>query len=920
MALEALSYDHTFWREKLPDAEKGLSLEMRLHLIFSLTMYLSVSVRQLMHWIFTTDIPSVFRRVSIFMGFFESEITPEAQFGPAMLFGLWRTRGRWPRAQSHLREMTIPCAHELALQDSNRLINNPHLQIKMKTLTIHKLRALLHPQKLIEVFKELAPFMWQILHTFCASPNNHRRRKAAEADAAAAALGPLDEDVPMPDLNSDDDEDWADDPNLESGESDPDSVPPHWGHEYVGFSRNPVFAILLSLSMLIFVRNRATNVLPLILGLFFKISGTSSRVVQMLSNAGICVSSDTIERLKVLISEDAIGLAVELITSGQVFFTIFDNINIFLRKSQQRLNNTDDMINATNCAIIGIDDVEPLTAADLAEKLALRGNRAKAKPTDILPTPEDDEIVGRSFVALIAEMIVAYCPGNREWEERKDIATAVAAMMPLDRPLPPVKTNARPFGVFDVNEGSKKGVVKVLQSVQERSTLSQKIWSSISRIFVGDWLTSNNLRGARRDRTDDVNAMERLEYADELSAPWHFALQATHMLMRTHYGHAVEDPASLAAHKGLLNRKWDVNKPNYAAAKSLIRHSLIARILHCVMVLQGFTLYSQLAGWSPTLEDIQTIALVISNDFATATAARKAQAAGDDWMAHSIYFIRDSLFFMLFEKAVSFADAGQLIRVLKYWGLAFRGVGQHNYARECAEVLVRWTYELPAKLRLALERSWFVNRFGKMGRFIPSDLYLEQLNYWVKRVYIASGAGVTIQYIIRKGSACVEAFRDISHMVANFFGDPDRARRHKEVKFQQDIEALVSEMQRLKFHVVSTKAHFVPAPPPKKISKKTTADTSPRSAVVDVFVKGSEEWNSKFNEFIRATTYDKELGYPLAPEAADTGSDVLRTGTAFDNSANPLTYETYADLHGNDGEGAMGAGALGGGDEFYGSE
>jgi hypothetical protein len=156
-------------------------------------------------------------------------------------------------------------------------------------------------------------------------------------------------------------------------------------------------------------------------------------------------------------------------------------------------------------------------------------------------------------------------------------------MMPLDRPLPPEKTDGRPFGLFDVNEGSKKGVVKVRQSVQERSTLSQKIWSSISRIFVGDWLTSNNLRAARRDRTDDINAMERLEYADELSAPWHFALQATHIIMWTHYGQAVEDPASLAAHKGLLNRKWDVNKPNYAAAKSLIWHSLIARILHCVM-------------------------------------------------------------------------------------------------------------------------------------------------------------------------------------------------------------------------------------------------------------------------------------------------------------------------------------------------
>ncbi|KAJ7367233.1 hypothetical protein DFH08DRAFT_1005503 [Mycena albidolilacea] len=879
-------------------------------------MYLSILVRQLIYWIFTTNIPSVSRRVSFFMGFNESESTPEAQFGPAMLFGLWCDQIRWPRAQKHLRTMTILCAHELALQDSNRLINNPELRIKMKTLTIHKLQTLLHPQKLIQVFKDLAPFMWQILHTFCASLNNHRRRQAAEIAVPVDDLG---EDDPMPDVGSEDEEDWADDPNLESGEVDPDSVLSHWLQEYAGFARNPVFlirnlqVILLCLSMLVFVRNCATNVLPLILGLFLKVSGTSTRVIQMLSNVGVCVSGDTIKQLKERVSEDTINLAVELITSRRVFFTIFDNINIFLRKSQQRLSNTNNMINATNCTIIGIDGVEPFTPTDLTEKLALRGNRARAKPADILPTPEDDEIIGslRSFVALIAEMIVVYCPGNGLWHEHKEIAAGVTKMMPLDRPLPPEKTDGRPFGLFDVNEGLKKGVVKVLQSVQERSTLSQKIWSSISRIFVGNWLTSNNLRAARRDWTDDINAMERLEYADELSAPWHFALQATHMIMRTHYGQAVEDPASLAAHKGLLNRKWDVNKPNYVVAKSLIRHSLIAHILHC-----GVT-----TGWTLMLQDIQVIALVISNDFPTATAARKAQFTGDDWMAHSIYFIRDSLFFMLFEKAVSFGDAGQLIRVLKYWGLAFRGVGQHNYAHECTEVLVCWRYELTDKLRSALERSWFVNRFGKPGRFIPSDLYLEQLNFWIKRVYIASGAGVTVQYIIRKGSACVEAFRDISHLVANFFGDLDCARRSKEVKFYQDIEALISEMQHRKFNVINAKGHFVPAPPPKKTTKKAVTDDSPCSAIADIFVKGAEEWNGKFEEFIRTTTYDKELGYPL-PTSMDKGSNTIpETGTAFDNTNNSLTFNSYADLHGDESEsGTMGIGALGGGDEFYGVE
>ncbi|KAJ7844776.1 hypothetical protein B0H14DRAFT_2585077 [Mycena olivaceomarginata] len=172
-------------------------------------------------------------------------------------------------------------------------------------------------------------------------------------------------------------DDWQDDPNddlnLEEGESKPTGTSSsHWSNKYPGFLCNPVFVILLTISMLAFVRNRATNVLPLLLGLFFKISGTSSQVVQMLSNTGISHF-----------------------------------------------------------------DVEPFTEADLAEQLALRGQRANAKSTDILPTPEDDQIIGQSFIALITEMIVAFTPGNSRWKDRKDISAAVAAMMPKDQPLPP---------------------------------------------------------------------------------------------------------------------------------------------------------------------------------------------------------------------------------------------------------------------------------------------------------------------------------------------------------------------------------------------------------------------------------------------------------------------------------------------------
>jgi len=35
-------------------------------------------------------------------------------------------------------------------------------------------------------------------------------------------------------------------------------------------------------------------------------------------------------------------------------------------------------------------------------------------------------------------------------------------------------------------------------------------------------------------------------------------------------------------------------------------------------------------------------------------------------------------------------------------------------------------------LRRACEKAWFFNRYGRAGRWIATDLYLEQCNYWVK--------------------------------------------------------------------------------------------------------------------------------------------------------------------------------------------
>lgn len=136
--------------------------------------------------------------------------------------------------------------------------------------------------------------------------------------------------------------------------------------------------------------------------------------------------------------------------------------------------------------------------------------------------------------------------------------------------------------------------------------------------------------------------------------------------------------------------------------------------------------------WRPDIDKIKDVAAKITRGYASTQAAEAAKEAEDDWSAHDAYFMRDALLFCEFEQAVANADAGRVLRVLRYWTLAFRGASQHNYARECAEVLIRWKYELNDDMRRAIERSWFVNRWGLPGRWIAADLYLEQMNLLVK--------------------------------------------------------------------------------------------------------------------------------------------------------------------------------------------
>ena len=218
MSTDKLLYDDSYWKDVLTEDIHKISLEKKLHLIFTLVMFLQISVMQLLSFIFTTEIKEVRARAARFMGHTPTATSKDMEFHPGMVFCAWHEN--FPKAKAQLHEMIKPCAIKMVLDESDKLIGDKELQVKMKDLTLKSIRTLLQPDVIVDKYHQLAPFTWNLLETISALPNRHCKYNAKINEFEDDEVGG---------------DDWDDDPNCdEEPEGKWDLKTPH------GFSRNPV--------------------------------------------------------------------------------------------------------------------------------------------------------------------------------------------------------------------------------------------------------------------------------------------------------------------------------------------------------------------------------------------------------------------------------------------------------------------------------------------------------------------------------------------------------------------------------------------------------------------------------------------------------------------------------------------------------
>lgn len=178
-----------------------------------------------------------------------------------------------------------------------------------------------------------------------------------------------------------------------------------------------------------------------------------------------------------------------------------------------------------------------------------------------------------------------------------------------------------------------------------------------------------------------------------------------------------------------------------------------------------------------------------------------------------------------------------------------------------------------------------------------------------QRVFIAKGSGVTLDYIVNKGSACVETFRDINHHIAQTFGHADRSRRHREVSIERDVECLCSDLLASRVHTLTANRIILT---PAKFNRQGKQTAPPNRAVKDCWAQGYTYLSSgKFREHMRTSAYDG-----TASNSQDEGADNEPDEPFMQHDEeNPLQRDGELDM--DDGDGIVsrfpGLGSLGGG-------
>ncbi|KAJ3818577.1 hypothetical protein F5880DRAFT_1682852 [Lentinula raphanica] len=442
--------------------------------------------------------------------------------------------------------------------------------------------------------------------------------------------------------------------------------------------KDPDMVVLNIFSQLQYTRSSCRGRIAKLWAIYLKSCGLSARAFDAVHSLGLCMSHRWAANAFTVLSEQAMDTLRQL-TQDRLFHFNHDNLN--------RLNNQSHFVSATAWTVWVLPSHQ--------FSRARAGTLFDLSPIIVSPKPINNQLFDQRV-----DIILCFLLNTSEFQEYLKTHKDSPALAP---PTPVFQLDGGPENIvegfigptMDQEEASYEGQIKVMINILRSlhwHTVDQQTKVALERfiIWLGDQLTVDRLRGLWRQRHEDHNSFDRLDWMLPQFGWFHLYLGTSGAI------------GSLRHAFDVLKRKGLIT----TATKGPFWHHLDEAIYH-ISEAHFLASWLSLTRYSPT--KLRDLACKLVRERASHHALRKLEKlpkdAQDSVLRQSIMWNIDVLPYLDLRDAIRKGDVGRMENLLPMLLFRFIGGGNSNYAGEVLSLLQGLRQEWPPEIRSGLHIS-----------------------------------------------------------------------------------------------------------------------------------------------------------------------------------------------------------------------
>ncbi|KAI9849692.1 MAG: hypothetical protein M1837_002818 [Sclerophora amabilis] len=517
----------------------------------------------------------------------------------------------------------------------------------------------------------------------------------------------------------------------------------------------PRLLVMIMTQMLYNRRPLGSNYIPALMGLHLHSSGTRKRVVDLLSQVGICtgyrVTLANVRKISELAKED-----IRRFGQADDSISVYDNFEQTEGVQEQRIDDNSEFHSVTTGEVIagremptgGLrqDMLDPTVRMSRDDVVFSAGNCR-------------DETSIQISKFLIQEAISAAFSNLKSnvYFDRGDTARPLELPI-LDR-LAPSRTRHYSLGPIPFDESSNAGNLSVIENIfKHQYGMADNCFAKQLILVYGDQKTTQRIRTVKSIRADSDGPFDSHKWILPIPALFHLKINFLKLLSQAHFGAEGErSQTSMFYSRSVLGRrKVQPGRADFFALEEFIIHNFQARVVAALKVL----IPSNIA--STREESLQQV-------LAEMTPVSFGKIVD---MLNHILFLEQTETYILLKYAIKFGNIGLISRAVDRCCIYFAGMNQFKYSFETLyfKRLTTTSAATPA-LRRAILANSLVNNRGQSDSWFETDRFLELHNGRMKEILKQRRTStITLEYLFEYCSLNSSFFKGLEKHLEHVFG------------------------------------------------------------------------------------------------------------------------------------------------------